>query len=471
MIGVTAESTPLRDVTEVAGYARRCFRPAADRVGVELEFLVFDRTDPGRHVPMERTREALPARLPGGSRVTFEPGGQLELSGPAGALPDTVARLTADVAAVRDGLRAAGLALGGVGLDPVRPPCRQLGSPRYEAMAEFLGAPYGPLMMCSTASIQVNLDFGRQPGVRWERAHALGPVLLAAFANSPLSGGRPYGWMSGRQDVWNNLDPSRTRPVPVTGDPVADWTEYLLDSRLMLIREDEEHYRPVRDGSTFRDWLEGGSRAARPTLEDLTYHATTVFPPVRPRGWLEIRYLDAQHPETWAVCVAVTHALITDDRAADVAMAAVESRRTALPQEGRAAPYQKGGAAPYREEWDRAARCGLADPRLRSAAEACFRAALEALPRLGADAALAGAVAAFADRHVSTGRSPAADLVDPAPRHPAPAWLDATPDHHRPDDHAPDSRAADKHAADGRASDDHASDDHAADDHAQQGHA
>ncbi|MGR6922043.1 ergothioneine biosynthesis glutamate--cysteine ligase EgtA [[Actinomadura] parvosata] len=420
MIGVTAESTPLRDVTEVAGYARRCFRPAGDRVGVELEFLVFDRTDPGGHVPMERTERALPARLPGGSRVTFEPGGQLELSGPAGALPDTITRLSADVAAVRAGLRAAGLALGGVGLDPVRVPCRQLGLPRYEAMAEFLGAPFGPLMMCSTASIQVNLDFGRQPGVRWERAHALGPVLLAAFANSPLSGGRPHGWMSGRQDVWNNLDPTRTRPVPVTGDPVADWAEYLLDARLMLVREDDERYRPVRDGSTFRDWLNGAGEGPksgagrgdgvvrRSTLEDLVYHATTVFPPVRPRGWLEVRYLDAQHPAVWPVCVAVTHALITDDRAGDAAMAAV--------------PTKAGG----QEEWDRAARCGLADPRLRNAAEVGFRAALEALPRLGADAALVGAVAAFADRYVSKGRSPAADLME-APD-PPPPWLDRDDD-------------------------------------------
>ncbi|NUR26477.1 MAG: ergothioneine biosynthesis glutamate--cysteine ligase EgtA, partial [Catenulispora sp.] len=160
-----------------------------------------------------------------------------------------------------------------------------------------------------------------------------------------------------------------------------------LDGRLMLVREGEERYRPVRDGSTFRDWLETGE----PTVEDLAYHATTLFPPVRPRGWLEIRYLDAQDPVTWPVCVAVTHALITDDRAAAAALEA---------------------AGPYRELWEVAARCGLSDPRLRGAAEECFRAALEALPRTGADADLVAAVAAFADRHVTTGRSPAADLID-----------------------------------------------------------
>jgi glutamate--cysteine ligase len=409
MSGLTAESTPLLDASEVADFARRCFHPStADLVGVELEFLVFDSTAAGRHVPLAKVQRALPA-MPGGSRVTFEPGGQLELSGPVGALPDALSRMAADVAAVRDALRAEGMTLAGVGLDPLRPARRQLTLPRYEAMAEFLGVPYGPLMMCSTASVQVNLDLGERPAERWWRAHALGPVLMASFANSPLSGGRPSGWMSGRQAVWDHLDRSRTAPVPATGDPAADWAEYLLNARLMLVREDDERYRPVRDGSTFRDWLESGD-GRRPTAEDLAYHATTLFPPVRPRGWLEIRYLDAQHPATWPVCVAVTHALIADDRAADAALAAVE------PSGGPA-----GGT--YRASWEVAARCGLADPGLRRAAETCFRAALEALPRLGGDAALAGEVAAFADRHVTTGRSPAADLMIPTPGRRVPAWL------------------------------------------------
>ncbi|GAA3446550.1 ergothioneine biosynthesis glutamate--cysteine ligase EgtA [Planomonospora venezuelensis] len=403
MTGLAADETPIRDRAEVEGFARDCFGAAGgraaggDRVGVELEFLVFDRADVTRHVPRARIEEALP-RLTGGSRVTFEPGGQLELSGPAGPLAEAIAGLEADVTAVREALREAGLALAGVGLDPVRPPRRQLRQPRYDAMAEFLGAPYGPLMMCSTASIQVNLDLGGQPATRWERAHLLGPVLGAAFANSPLAGGRPTGWMSGRQAVWENLDRTRTAPVPATGDPAADWAEYLLDARLMLVREDgggsggegrAPRFRPVLDGSTFRDWL--GASGRPPTLADLAYHATTLFPPVRPRGWLEIRYLDAQHPGLWPVCAAVAHALVTDDRAAGAALAACE---------------------PYRGLWSRAARCGLRDPLMRRAAEACFRTAVEALPRLGASAGLVGEVAAFADRYVAAGRSPADDLVD-----------------------------------------------------------
>lgn len=408
MTGSATQVPLIHDVSQVAGYAHDCFadpaagpapaRPAAGRVGAELELLVFDRADPARHVPKARVEAALPA-LPGGSRVTFEPGGQLELSGPPGGLADAVDRLTADVTAVTGALAGAGLVAAGVGLDPVRPPLREPRGPRYDAMAEFFGPPYGPLMMCSTTSVQINLDLGDRPRERWERAHLLGPVLVAAFANSPLSGGAPVGWMSGRQRVWHHLDHSRTAPVPVTPDPADGWAAYLLDARLMLVRDEAGGCRPVRDGSTFRDRI--AAPGPPPSLDDLAYHATTLFPPVRPRGWLEIRYIDAQRLTDWPVCVAVTHALVADDRAADAALAAAE---------------------PCRDQWRRAALCGLADPMLRRAADACFRAALTALPRLGAPPELTARVAAFADRHVTPGRSPAADLLDRARRHPT-AWL------------------------------------------------
>lgn len=411
MTGLATEDTLIRNASDVETFARRCFLGSpGDQVGIELEFLVFDRTAPALQVPMARIADALPP-LPGGSLVTFEPGGQLELSGPPGSLPGAIALLTADVNTVRRALRDAGLALGGVGLDPLRPARRQLRLPRYEVMARFLGTPYGSLMMCSTASIQVNLDLGDRPAVRWERAHLLGPVLVAAFANSPLSEGRPCGWMSGRQAVWERLDRTRTAAVPASADPGAAWADYLLDARLMAVRDTTgnggngngtEPYRPVLDGSTFRDRL--ASSEHPPTLADLNYHATTLFPPVRPRGWLEIRYLDAQHPASWPVCAAVTHALVMDDRAADAALAAAE---------------------PCAEMWSSAARHGLSAPPLRRAAAACFRAALSALPRLGATSSLVCEVAAFADRHVTPGRAPAADLLDLArgPGGRLPDWL------------------------------------------------
>ena len=81
-------------------------------------------------------------------------------------------------------------------------------------------------MMCSTASVQVCVDAGGEgPGWsgfrwRWHLLHAIGPVLVAAFANSPLRGGRPTGWKSTRQAIWARLDPGRTR-APAHAEPAA----------------------------------------------------------------------------------------------------------------------------------------------------------------------------------------------------------------------------------------------------------
>ena len=79
-------------------------------------------------------------------------------------------------------------------------------------------------------------------------------------------------------------------------------------------------------GLTFRDWLrEGGSGPLRaPTAEDLDYHLSTLFPPVRPHGHMELRMIDAQPGDGWIVPAAVVTALADDERAADAALAAAE---------------------------------------------------------------------------------------------------------------------------------------------------
>jgi glutamate--cysteine ligase len=71
-----------------------------------------------------------------------------------------------------------------------------------------------------------------------------------------------------------------------------------------------------------------------------------------------------------------------------------------------------GLPAPHNPLWIDAARDGLADPELHEAAITCFAAAVEALPRLGATTEVTDAVAAYLDRCVIQGRSPADDLLD-----------------------------------------------------------
>ena len=63
----------------------QCFSASGTgRVGLECEWHVFDVADEQRIVPLDFVEHLVAGvgPLPGGSRVTFEPGGQLELSSP-----------------------------------------------------------------------------------------------------------------------------------------------------------------------------------------------------------------------------------------------------------------------------------------------------------------------------------------------------------------------------------------------------
>ncbi|HZQ87173.1 MAG TPA: ergothioneine biosynthesis glutamate--cysteine ligase EgtA [Acidimicrobiales bacterium] len=390
---------------DVAALVReQCFAPSdVDRIGVELEWLTVDERD-ATHAPSPtRTRAALRSAgalvddvLPAGSRLTFEPGGQLELSSPpATTVADACRTAADDLATARAALRASGLRLVGLGLDPVRPCHRLLDAPRYRAMQEYFDrlGDTGRSMMCRTAAVQVNLGAGHGEQVhrRWHLAHTLGPAFAAAFANSPLDEGMPSGWRSSRLAVWLALDRGRTAPVDDGGHPADAWTRFVLEARVMLIRADAHTYVPLDRDLTFAAWMRDGHELGYPTVDDLEYHLTTLFPPVRAKGWLELRMIDALPDPWWRVPVAVTSALLLDDEASS-----------------RAGRVGHGVAG----LWTEAARHGMAFPALADGARACFALALDALPRVGADTETCDLVAAYNDRYVIHGRSPADDRLE-----------------------------------------------------------
>ncbi|MGP4002532.1 ergothioneine biosynthesis glutamate--cysteine ligase EgtA [Streptomyces sp. 8N706] len=397
-----------------------CFKTGPPRrLGVELEWLVRDLHDPSRPVEPDRHAAAVAEvrALPLRSPLTFEPGGQLELSPPpAGSLTECVEQADADLALVRASLSAHGLALMGCGHDPRHPPRRFLADPRYNAMEAYFdrGGPAGRSMMCSSASVQVCLDAGHEePGPlgyarRWRLAHLLGAVLVAAFANSPLRRGRPSGWRSTRQAVWARIDPGRSLAPADGSPPRTAWARYVLDAPVMCVRCDDGPWT-VPAGITFRQWIRDGAVCGLPrppALEDLEYHITTLFPPVRPRGHLELRMIDAQPGDDgWRVPLAVTAALFDDPEASETVYRAVKPLAETAGSE----------PAPRNPLWRAAARDALTDPELHAAAVACFTAAQGALARLGASDALQAAVADFTDRYVARGRCPADDMLDPPP--------------------------------------------------------
>jgi glutamate--cysteine ligase len=392
-------SERLVDCAAVQGFVRRvCFKTGPPGlVGTELEWLVVSADDPTDAVPIPLLRSLLDAAgpPPRGSNVTYEPGGQLELSSPAAAGATACWRgLGEDTEHVRRALTSAGLVLLDTAIDPYRAPRRQLVHPRYDAMEAYFAAAgpdsaeTGPVMMTGTAALQVNLDIGADMDEacrRWRLLHVIAPTMIAAFANSPVHAGRDTGWRSGRQQVWQRLDLERTT-MPTGTDPASAWAQYALDAHLMLRRREGDDWS-VSHGTTFEDWVTSDDP---PDEDDLLLHLSTLFPPVRPRGWFEVRYLDNQPLRWWPVPMGVLTALVEDPDASRVALEACRGLG----------------------DWAAAARDGLSAPGLQIAALACFDAALHALARLGEHPDLIDLVATFRDSYVACGRSPADDPLE-----------------------------------------------------------
>jgi glutamate--cysteine ligase len=371
------------------------------RVGLEVEAHCFDLADPMRRPEWAELKDAIAGvpPLPGGSAITVEPGGAVELSGPPMDEPvAAIAAMMADRAELRSTFAQAGLGLVLLGADPLRPVKRVNPGDRYKAMEEFFIASQtgvaGAAMMTSTASVQINLDAGPRDGwaARVRLAHALGPTMIAIAANSPMLAGQFTGWASTRQRVWSQLDSARCGPIlGVNGDdPAGEWARYAMKAPVMLVHPTPEMDAvPITDWVPFADWADGrvllGGR--RPTQDDLDYHLTTLFPPVRPRRWLEIRYLDSLPEAVWPAVVFTLVTLLDDPIAADIAAEATEAVATA---------------------WDRAAQIGLGDRRLHEAAIRCVQTAAERAP-----AELEESMLQLV-RSVEKGRCPADDFSDRA---------------------------------------------------------
>jgi glutamate--cysteine ligase len=369
-------------------------------VGLEVETHLVDLDAVAKPVAWHRV-DPMPATVraaAGRSAVTLEPGGQFELSGPpAPDIVAAVAELRRDGERTREALGELRLGAAHAGADPLRPPQRVNPRPRYRAMEQHYAATgraaAAEVMMNSTAALQVNLEAGPERGwpERVARAYRLGPTLVAISSSSPWLRRRDTGWKSARQRAWGSLDARACGPVPgcvgqdpqhdAVLDPASAWADYALDAPVAFVRVNGDGATAVREAVPFGQWASGEVRLCgrAPTAADLETHLTTLFPPVRLRGYLELRYLDMTGPRWWPAIAAVTATLMDDPVAADMATEATE--RTA-------------------QCWTEAARDGLGDAALAESARRCM-----AIAAGRVSAELADAVADLAEL-IESGRSP-----------------------------------------------------------------
>lgn len=337
---------------------------SADRVGIEAEFFLLrpsrfgtpeaQVTDgPGEvrlfdwldRLAEERgwgrgpsgTDQAPDWVTPSGSRITLEPGGQIEVSSPpCDGVDDALAEVARIESAAGEQADADRLLLLPTGYNDRlggAHPELVVRKPRYLLMDEYFSeiGPWGRMMMRSTCSTQVNLDFGppERAMKRWRLAVYLSQVVGLLFSTGDQTWrGRSYA--NFRREIWRRTDPCRTGvPDGITGsDPVAAWLDFALDAAVIFVDDGRTGcHRPSRR-TTFRQWLSGTDAISGwPDIDDWRTHLTTLFPDVRPRGFIEIRTLDAMPADRRGEAVRTLVNALYDDVRTDELLDIFESDR------------------------------------------------------------------------------------------------------------------------------------------------
>jgi glutamate--cysteine ligase len=298
-------------------------------------------------------------QLADGANISFEPGGQIEIStAPKPTASEVIGSTQILAKILRDAMSNMGIELLARGVDPfnaIDAVPLQLQRERYAGMTRYFDSigPSGVQMMRQTAALQMNLERGEDPKSRWRLLNSLAPIVVALFANSRQYARKPTGWASYRAQLWRTLDPSRTGIIYDEAAHVERYLTFALDA--IAMRGGGPDYR------AFREWI----REPAINREDWLFHLSTLFPEVRPKEFFELRSADTIEPEALAAPVVFITGLVYDAECA---------RRTA-----------ELIGAPSDKLLERAGRLGLADPEIRRIASRLVVLALEGGRRLGGD--------------------------------------------------------------------------------------
>lgn len=337
---------PIESNDQLVGYFGDAFKPpTAWRIGTEYEKVAV-LTGNGRAVPFTGGIEEILRRLAakyswqpiaeggrivalggGGSAITLEPGGQLELSG---EICDSVhcAKREFDehVAQILDVTGDMTISFLGLGMQPISrtDEIEWVPKRRYSIMGPYMRkvGTLGLRMMLQTATVQVNFDYESEADAMRKLRVGMGlsPLFTAMFANSPLSDGALNGFRSYRAHVWTDTDSDRSGMLPFAFREDAgfrDYVEYALDVPMYFIVRGDEWIDMTRH--TFRDFWRNGHAGHRATLDDWNAHLTTLFPEFRMKRYLEVRSCDSQSPELMLSVPALMKGIFYDSECLDAA--------------------------------------------------------------------------------------------------------------------------------------------------------
>ena len=393
-----SQGEPITSRAQLVEYFSSGSKPKAQwRIGTEHEKFVFD-AKTLRPVPYEGPN-GIGAILNGltrfgwekieeegkvialtkdGCGITLEPGGQFELSGaPLQSIHQTCAEVGNHLSQVKAIAGELGIGFLGMGFQPKwsRADTPWMPKARYQIMKRHMPrrGQLGLDMMLRTCTVQVNLDFLDEADMvkKLRTSLALQPVATALFADSPFSEDKPNGFMSYRAQIWTDTDPDRTGPLPFAfedGMGFERYTDYLLDVPMYFVYRDGQYIDA--SGQSFRDFLNGKLPALPgevPTTGDWSDHATTAFPDVRVKKFLEMRGADGGPWDRLCALPALWVGLLYDQTALEAAWdlckgwsrAEREAMRRDVPRQALKTRFRNGTVRDVALEVLKIARLGL----------------------------------------------------------------------------------------------------------------
>jgi glutamate--cysteine ligase len=254
------------------------------------------------------------------AQITLEPGGQIELSGePCDSIHCTYGEFTQHIRELLEVAEPLDIVFLGLGMQPVSriDDIEWVPKKRYRIMGPYMPkvGTLGQRMMKQTATVQTNIDFLDQKDAmaKFRTGMGLAPLLIAMFANSPISDGRLNGYRSYREHIWTDTDRNRSGLLKFAFSPdvsFAHYVEYALDVPMYFIVRHHDYIDMT--SMTFRQFLANGYQGERATLEDWSDHLTTLFPETRIKRYIEIRSVDSQPPELMPALSALTKGVFYD---------------------------------------------------------------------------------------------------------------------------------------------------------------
>lgn len=322
-----SEQHIITQIDELKEYFQRVAKPiSAQRIGMECEGIgVFEET--GKAIPYHgergvlailtemsqkfgwqpiREEEFIIALQQGSTRITLEPGGQIELSGsPHPNLHNLAEEFKNYWKQINTISKPMGIAFLGMGMQPVSKleEIDWVPKGRYRIMSRYLKTK-GSLshyMMKLTATVQAAVDFADELDAmnKLKLAFGLSPLVTAMFANSPLYGSQPNGFITMRSYIWQDTDPDRCGQIQEifsTPDPgFQHYINYALRVPTLFIQRN--HTWIEMDGIPFGDYIKSGYKGYQATLEDWELHLSTIFTDARLKTYIELRSADHPRPD------------------------------------------------------------------------------------------------------------------------------------------------------------------------------